>query len=92
MAREVWGDDSDKPWSESVLIHLKSFEALVRADECAGCAEQYLGIMRNAIKEAVQAEREACAKVCDVLAVHPEYASDITKLAAAAIRARGETK
>ena len=36
------------------------------------------------------AEREACAKVCDVLAVHPEYASDITKVAAQAIRARGE--
>jgi len=35
-------------------------------------------------------EREACAKVCDVLAVHPEYASDITKLAASAIRARGD--
>jgi DNA-binding MarR family transcriptional regulator len=38
------------------------------------------------------AEREACAKLCDVLAVHPEYASEVTKLAAAAIRARGETK
>jgi len=38
------------------------------------------------------AEREACAKLCDVLAVHPEYASKVTKLAAAAIRARGETK
>ena len=36
-------------------------------------------------------EREACAKVCDVLAVHPEYASDITKVAAQAIRARGNT-
>jgi hypothetical protein len=35
-------------------------------------------------------EREACAKVCDVLAVHPEYASEITKLAALAIRARGQ--
>ena len=35
-------------------------------------------------------EREACAKVCDVLAVHPEYASDITKVAAQAIRARGK--
>ena len=41
------------------------------------------------LEEAVAAEREACAKVCDVLAVHPEYASDITKLAALAIRARG---
>jgi hypothetical protein len=41
------------------------------------------------IADAVAAEREACAKVCDVLAVHPEYASDITKVAAQAIRARG---
>jgi len=36
-------------------------------------------------------EREACAKLCDVLAVHPEYASEVTKLAALAIRARGNT-
>ena len=36
-----------------------------------------------------QQEREACAKVCDVLAYHPEFASDVTKLAAMAIRARG---
>jgi len=42
------------------------------------------------INAAVAAEREACARVCDVLSVHPEYASDITKLAASAIRARGE--
>ena len=39
-----------------------------------------------------QEEREACAKVCDVLAVHPEYASDITKVAAQAIRARGNSE
>ncbi len=39
---------------------------------------------------AAAAEREACAKVCDVLSVHPEYASDITKLAALEIRARGK--
>ena len=42
------------------------------------------------IEESVRNEREACAKVCDVLAVHPEYASDITKVAAQAIRARGD--
>ena len=35
-------------------------------------------------------EREACAKVCDALAYHPEFASDATKLAALAIRARGQ--
>ena len=37
------------------------------------------------------AEREACAKVCDVLSKHPEYASEVTKLAAQAIRARRST-
>ena len=35
-------------------------------------------------------ERERCAEICDVLAVHPEYASSITKLAAQAIRNRGQ--
>jgi hypothetical protein len=42
------------------------------------------------LKPAIEAEREACAKVCDALAVHPEYASEVTKLAALAIRARGQ--
>ena len=41
-------------------------------------------------KLVAQHEREACAKVCDVLAYHPEFASDATKLAAMAIRARGQ--
>ena len=41
-------------------------------------------------KLVAQHEREACAQMCDVLAVHPEYASDVTKLAALAIRARGQ--
>jgi len=35
-------------------------------------------------------EREECAKICDSLAVNPEYLSQITKLAAMAIRDRGE--
>ena len=42
------------------------------------------------VKLAIEHEREACAKVCDVLAYHPEFASDATKLAAMAIRARGQ--
>jgi len=45
---------------------------------------------RDAIRWAIKQERKECAKVCDVLAVDPEYASQITKLAAMAIRARGE--
>ena len=40
------------------------------------------------IKMLLAEEREACAKMCDALAVHPEYASEVTKLAALAIRAR----
>ena len=50
------------------------------------CDEEVLKL----VNAAIEAEREACAKVCDVLAVHPEYASDITKVAAQAIRARGQ--
>jgi hypothetical protein len=34
-------------------------------------------------------EREECAKICDALAVDPEYASQTSKLAAMAIRDRG---
>ena len=33
-------------------------------------------------------EREECAKICDALAVDPEYASQTSKLAAMAIRDR----
>ena len=52
--------------------------------------EKLLEELEWQIEERIRNEREACAKVCDVLAVHPEYASDITKVAAQAIRARGE--
>ena len=65
-------------------------EDIIRmAREAGGIPTKIDGIERFAALVA-SAEREACAKVCDVLAVHPEYASDITKVAAQAIRARGE--
>jgi hypothetical protein len=51
--------------------------------------EKLLEELEWQIEERIRNEREACAAVCDVLAVHPEYASDITKVAAQAIRARG---
>jgi hypothetical protein len=28
IAREVWGDDSGKPWSKSALLHLERFAEL----------------------------------------------------------------
>jgi len=84
---------------DNVLQGIKAFDALVRADEAEkykwdvhSCGPTCTKVACVGLREAVQSEREACAKVCDVLAVHPEYASDITKLAASAIRARGETK
>ena len=52
--------------------------------------DDLLNALNWQIEERIRNEREACAKVCDVLAVHPEYASDITKVAAQAIRARGD--
>jgi hypothetical protein len=55
------------------------------SDVCIACSQ--FGISRFAALVAAH-EREECAKVCDVLAVHPEYASQITKLAATAIRGR----
>jgi hypothetical protein len=33
MARQAWGDDSGKPWSDAALIHLEAFAALVAAAE-----------------------------------------------------------
>ena len=50
--------------------------------------EKLLEELEWQIEERIRNECEECAKVCDVLAVHPEYASDITKVAAQAIRAR----
>ena len=39
MAREVWGDDSGKPWHESALTHLEAFANLVAAAEREACAQ-----------------------------------------------------
>ncbi len=39
MAREVWGDDSGKPWHESALTHLEAFAHLVAAAEREACAK-----------------------------------------------------
>jgi TRAP-type mannitol/chloroaromatic compound transport system substrate-binding protein len=44
---------------------IERFAALVREDEAKACAEHYLGIMRDAVEQAVLKEREACAKLCE---------------------------
>ena len=99
MAREAglaYGSD-EKP-----LGSVTRFAALIAAAERnklaawmieRGYATGHGNTVEDLLKELewqiAEREREACAKVCDVLAVHPEYASDITKVAAQAIRARG---
>jgi hypothetical protein len=100
LAREAGGfgyvhDAGDEPhkW-QFTPAELKAFEALVRADErekykwdihsCGPTCKRYACV---AMREAVEAEREACAKVCDDLRGinwGPEQC-------AVAIRARGNT-
>jgi len=48
-----------------VDIHLERFAELVRQEERVACADHYLGIMRDAVEQAVKREREACAKLCE---------------------------
>ena len=93
MAREV-KMPYDFVTGEPIYIEkLKAFEALVRADEqekykwdihsCGPTCKRYACV---AMREAVEAEREACAKVCEdtnTLLAWPTYAY--------AIRARGNT-
>ena len=78
---------------------LKAFEALVRADERNLWPAEMEAMERqvNILTDALAAEREACAKVCDDLAPPCGYNLtetsfwDVTSLeCAAAIRARGD--
>ena len=93
----------DKVWTMSTT-HLEHFANAIANNQRAKLAlwmmsqgyatghgdsiEKLLEELEWQIEERIKNEREACAKVCDVLAVHPEYASDVTKVAAQAIRAR----
>jgi hypothetical protein len=62
----VWCSD-ELPIDEN----LEEFARLIREDEAKACAEHYLGIMRDAVEQAVLKEREACAKLCESMDVHP---------------------
>ena len=72
MAREVYGAHTE--WSGAPLDRLEQLVALVRADQdekykwdihsCGPTCKRYACV---AMREAVEAEREACAKVCEEL-------------------------
>ena len=95
MAREIWGERAVLPFNE-----LERFAALVAAHEREAFkvyVNQVVADREMAVHDAVLAEREACAKVCDEIAEGSEPVSDYhggvmdgAGDCAAAIRARGE--
>ena len=106
MAREAgWKDlrDYDSEMRHDFFMgntdSLKAFEALVRADQdekykwdihsCGPTCKRYACV---AMREAVEAEREACAKLCYELPWKDMGHIPSNLAFAAAIRARGETK
>ena len=102
MARDVWGDDSGKPWHESAVTHLEAFANLVAAAERErlkwdGLHSCHSKCDRPAcvnMRKAVEAEREACAKICDEKAEEWRemrgWLDDLSNEIATAIRARGQ--
>ena len=72
----------------AVLIHSQWTHEIREFTVVDYVVEGDLGSLMQFAKLVAEHEREACAKMCDALAVHPEYASEATKLAALAIRAR----
>ena len=96
LAREAGNGDL---FDAMQVAFLERLVALVRADQderykwdvhsCGPTCKRYACV---AMREAVEAEREACAKVCDDLAVDAYNNHDILyEQCAAAIRARGNT-
>lgn len=73
----------------------KRFAELVAAAEREQCAKHYLGIMRDAVEQAVLRERESCAKLCEFEADNfkrdeETERADASIWCASAIRARGD--
>ena len=93
---------ANAPEIERINTYIKELEEAVAAERekvaqwmmtkgyATGHGDSIEDLMKELEWQIRESEREACAKVCDVLSVHPKYASDITKVAAQAIRARGE--
>ena len=58
IAKEVWGDDSGKPWHESALVHLEAFAMRVEAAEREACAK----VCEQLGEEYAYASEEHCAE------------------------------
>ena len=92
MARAIW-ESGTGIYEGPTIGQLKAFEALVRADEREEANRKANASWTLMCEKMVQAEREACAKVCDARYMGDNNREDMeAKRCAAAIRARGETK
>ena len=69
-------------------IDLERFAELIRADERAKCAQDYLQDCADAVEAARLQEREACAKLCVTKLQQTPYGNVV----ADAIRQRGGEK
>ena len=94
MAREAGLCTWLKP-PEDVVEKWEAFAALVCEDEAEkykwdvhSCGPTCTKIGCVALREAVKAEREQCAKVCENLPMQQEY--DVRDQCSKAIRARGQ--
>jgi hypothetical protein len=89
MAREAGFTLARDEWV--FMDMLKAFEALVRADERNLWPAEMEAMERqvNILTDALAAEREACAKVCESSEEYPQYFQ--TTSLSAAIRNRGNT-
>ena len=94
MAREAGICTWLKPPAD-VVERIEAFEALVREDEAQkykrdvhSCGPTCTKIGCVAMREAVLAEREACAKVCEKHG-YDHYCGNVTDKIAETIRARG---
>ena len=97
MAREVWGDDSGKPWHESAVTHLEAFAKLVAAaerekwqwEELHTCHPHCDRPACVAVRRAREDEREACAALCDKISDEDGFEGGYADRCAFAIRERG---
>ena len=84
MAREAWGDGHEIFWFDDNGI--ERFAALVAAHE----REKHNSPSWETVDDAIAAEREACAKVCEDLIAKGYQLEGELDLCASAIRARSK--
>jgi len=92
LAHKVWGD---RPGDETPFFaDLERFAALVEAhalEKFADTVDELTNKSLHAQLNAVAAEREACANVCEILAWNQDSTRKAATMdCAAAIRARGQ--